>query len=74
MNYLRGVFSSGSVGPDGSRAFGLWSKYFAGISDSRGSGISGGEGGRTIITTVFRPSFRCFFPRSITRSLLAISA
>jgi hypothetical protein len=29
----------------GSRAFGLWSKYFADISDSRGLGINKGEGG-----------------------------
>jgi hypothetical protein len=27
----------------GSKAFGLWSKCFAGISDSRVSGVGGGE-------------------------------
>jgi hypothetical protein len=70
----------------GSRAFGLWSKYFAGISDSRGSGVSrgenggenscesGGEGGRAIVTIVFRLSFRCFSSRNIIKSFLVILA
>jgi hypothetical protein len=43
VNYLRGVFSLGSVRSGRSRTFGLWSKYFAGISDSRGSSISKSE-------------------------------
>jgi hypothetical protein len=58
----------------GSRAFGSWSKYFAGISGSRGSGVGRGEGGRTIVATVFRISLCCFSSCSITRSFLAISA
>jgi hypothetical protein len=82
VNYLRGVIGLGSVGLSRSRAFGLWSKYLAGIFDSRGSGISRGENScenrnkssRTIIATIFRLLFRCFFSRDITRSLLAISA
>jgi hypothetical protein len=65
-----------------SRVFGLWSKYFVGISDSRGSGVgrgegsceSGGEGSRTIVIIIFRLSFRYFFSRSITRSFLVILA
>jgi hypothetical protein len=73
VSYLRGVFGSG-----GSRAFGSWSKYFAGISDSRGLGESscenGGKSGRTIITIIFRLSFRYFFSRSIARSFLVILA
>jgi hypothetical protein len=67
-----------------SRVFGSWSKYFAGISDSRGSGVSRGESdcesgceggcksGRTIIAIVFRLLFRCFSSYNITRSLLVI--
>jgi hypothetical protein len=82
MNYLRGVFSLGSIGLGRSRAFGSWSKYFAGISDYRGSGVNksengcenGGENGRTIVAIVFRLSLRCFFSCSITRSFLAILA
>jgi hypothetical protein len=57
-----------------SRAFGSWSKYFAGISGSKGSGVSGGEGDKTIIAIIFRLSFRCFSSRSITKSLLVILA
>jgi hypothetical protein len=86
VNYLCGAFGLSSVGSGRSRAFGSWSKYFAGISDSRGSGVSGGEGSyenrgenggesnRTIITIIFRLSLRCFSSYSITRSFLAISA
>jgi hypothetical protein len=80
MNYLRGVFGSGSMGLGRSRVFGLWSKYFVGISDSRGSRINKNENscenksksGRTIIAIIFRLLFRCFFSRNITRSLLVI--
>jgi hypothetical protein len=73
-----------------SKAFDLWSKYFASIFDSRGSGIgrsedrnkdsreSGGEnrgeGNRVIINIVFRLLFRCFSTYSIARSLLAVLA
>jgi hypothetical protein len=78
VNCLHGVFGSGSMRSGGSRAFGSWSKYFAGISGSRGSGISrgegGGKGGRTIVAIIFRLLLRCFSSRSITRSLLVISA
>jgi hypothetical protein len=78
VNYLRGVFGLGSVRSGRSRAFGLWSKYFAGISDSRGLGIRGSEGGgkgsRIIVAIIFRLLLRRFFPRSITRSFLVISA
>jgi hypothetical protein len=85
VNYLHGVFGLGSVRSGGSRIFGSWSKYFAGISDSRGLGISGCEGGcenksesggksnRIIITIVFRLSFCYFFSCNITRSSLVIS-
>jgi hypothetical protein len=80
MNYLRKVFGLGSVGPGGSRTFGLWSKYFAGISDSRGLGINRNENnyenknknGRIIITIIFRLFFCCFFSCSIIRFFLAI--
>jgi hypothetical protein len=81
VNCLRGVFGSGSVISGGSRAFGSWFKYFAGISSSRGSGINRSEGncenkgksGRIIVTIIFQLLFRCFSSRSITRSFLAIS-
>jgi hypothetical protein len=71
MNYLYKVFGLGSIRLGRSRAFGLWSKYFAGISDSRGSSISRGENDyenrnesdRIIIAIIFRLSFCCcFFP------------
>jgi hypothetical protein len=80
VNYLYRVFGLGSVRSGGSRAFSLWSKYFTGISDSRGSGVNrgendcenGGKSGRTIVAIIFRLLFRYFSSRNITRSLLAI--
>jgi hypothetical protein len=86
INYLCGVFGLGSVRLGGSRTFGLWSKYFAGISGSRGLGVSGGEdscennyegrgeSNRTIVAIIFRLLLRCFFSCNITRSFLAILA
>jgi hypothetical protein len=86
MNYLRGVFGLGSMISSRSRVFGLWSKYFAGISGSRGLGVNGSENGcennyenrnkssRTIVTIIFRLLFCCFSSCSITRSLLVILA
>jgi hypothetical protein len=85
VNYLYYIFGLGSIRSGGSRAFGLWSKCFVNISDSRGLGINGGEGscenkgenkgesGRTIIT-IFRLSFCRFSPYIITRFFLAILA
>jgi hypothetical protein len=60
------------MGLNRSRTFGLWSKCFAGISDSRGLSVNRGKSGRTIIAIVFRLSFRCFFSYNITRFLLVI--
>jgi hypothetical protein len=65
---------------DRSKAFGLWSKYFAGISDSGGSGINKSEGSsenkgesnRAIIAIIFQLLFYCFSSCNITRSLLVI--
>jgi hypothetical protein len=82
VNYLRGAFSLGSVRLNGSRVFSLWSKYFAGISDSRVLGVNKNKGScenksennKTIIATIFRLLFCYFFPRNITRSLLVILA
>jgi hypothetical protein len=81
MNCLYEISSLGSIGIGRSRVFGLWSKYFAGISDSKGSGINKSKNscegrnksGRIIIAIVFRLLFRCFFSYNITRSFLVIS-
>jgi hypothetical protein len=76
VNYLHKVFGLSSIGLDRSRAFGSWSKYFAGISDSRGLGINRNENknknNRIIITIVFQLLFCCLFSYSITRSFLVI--
>jgi hypothetical protein len=50
------------------------SKYFVGVSDSRGLSENGSESGREIITTVFRLLFCYLSSRSIARSFLVILA
>jgi hypothetical protein len=80
INYLRWAFGSGSVRLG--RTFGSWSKYFAGISDSRGLGVgrgengceSGGEDNKAIITNVVyhradHITKRITFPYPITLKL-----